>query len=114
MGRCATQTPHLNGSNRNAIYFTYTPEVERPRVYFGENKMERGSVFMTNRTQAIRLPKSMRLPDGVTSVDIVRRGRAWIIVPSNESWAEWFEGETVSDDFMAERDQPEAQERDAL
>lgn len=80
----------------------------------GEYKMERGSVFMTNRTQAIRLPKSMRLPDGVTSVDIVRRGRAWVIVPSNESWAEWFEGETVSDGFMAERDQPEAQEHDAL
>jgi antitoxin VapB len=77
-------------------------------------QVECGSVFMTNRTQAICLPKSMRLPDGVTSVDIVRRGRAWIIVPSNESWAEWFEGETVSDDFMVERGQPEAQEREAL
>jgi antitoxin VapB len=76
--------------------------------------MERGSVFMTNRTQAIRLPKSMRLPDGVTSDDIVRRGRAWIIVPSNESWAEWYEGETVSDDFIVERDQPKAQERETL
>ena len=114
MGRCAIQTPHLNGSNRNAIYFTYTPIRGQQTVYFGEYQMERGSVFMTNRTQAIRLPKSMRLPDGVTSVDIVRRGRAWVIVPSNESWAEWFEGETVSDDFMGERDQPEAQERDAL
>ena len=80
----------------------------------GEYKMERGSVFMTNRTQAIRLPKSMRLPDGVTSVDIVRRGRAWVIVPSNEGWAEWFEGETVSDDFMTEREQPDAQERETL
>jgi antitoxin VapB len=69
--------------------------------------MERGTVFMTNRTQAIRTPKSLRLPDGVISVDIVRRDRTWIIVPSNESWAECFEGETVSDDFMAERDQPE-------
>lgn len=56
----------------------------------------------------------MRLPDGVTSVDIVRRGRAWIIVPSNESWAEWFEGETVSDDFLTEREQPDAQERETL
>ncbi len=64
-------------------------------------QVERGSVFMTNRTQA------MRLPDGVTSVDIVRRGRALIIVPSNESWAEWFEGETVSDDYMDERGQPD-------
>ncbi len=67
-----------------------------------EYQMERGSVFMTKRTQSISLPNSMRLPDGVTSVDIVRRGRTWIIVPSNENWAEWFEGETVSDDFTAE------------
>lgn len=66
---------------------------------------------MTNRTQAIRLPKAMRLADGVTSVDIVRRGRALIIVPSNESWAEWFEGETVSDDHMDERGQPDNQDR---
>ena len=65
--------------------------------------MERGSVLMTDGTQTIRLP------DGLTSVDIVMRGRALIIVPSNESWAEWFEGETISDDFMAERDHPEAQ-----
>lgn len=61
-----------------------------------------------------RLPNSIRLPDRLTSVDIVRRGRAWIIVPSNESWAEWFECETVSDDFIGERDQAEAQERDTL
>ena len=80
----------------------------------GEYKMERGSVFMTNRTQAIRLPKSMRLPDGVTSVGIVRRGRALIIVPSNESWAEWFEGETVSGHLLTEREQADAQEREAL
>ena len=78
---------------------------------FGSNKVERISVFMTKLAQTIRLPNLMRRLDGVTSVDIVRRSRAWIIVPSSESCAKWFEGETASDDFMAERDQPEAQER---
>jgi antitoxin VapB len=66
--------------------------------------MERGSVFMTNGTQGVRFPKSMRLPDGVTNVDIQRSGSSWIITPSEHSWAAWFEGEGVSSDFMAEPD----------
>ncbi len=69
--------------------------------------MVRGSVFMTNGTQA------MRLPDGVTSVDIFRRGQSWLIGSSNANWTEWFEGETVSDDFLSARKQPDIQERDA-
>lgn len=69
---------------------------------------------MTNKTQAVRFPKSVRLPDGVTSVDIHRRGRSWIITPSDQSWAEWFEGERVSCDFMEEREQPADQDRAAL
>lgn len=77
-------------------------------------EMERGSVFMTNKTQAVRFPKSMRLPDGVTSVDIRRHGRSWVITPTGQSWEEWFDGEGVSDDFMSDRAQPEEQERDGL
>lgn len=76
--------------------------------------MERGSVFMTNKTQAVRFPKSVRLPSGVTSVDIERRGCSWIVTPSEQSWAAWFEGEGASRDFMEEREQPEVQERAAL
>lgn len=76
--------------------------------------MERGSVFMNNKTQAIRLPKSVRLPDGTKTVDIVRRGRAWVIVPSDQSWAQWFEDTEVSQDFFESRDQPDEQEREAF
>lgn len=76
--------------------------------------MDRGSVFMTNKTQAVRFPKSVRLPDGVTSVDIQRRGRSWVITPSEQSWAAWFDGEGVSHDFMSEREQPADQGRAAL
>lgn len=76
--------------------------------------MDRGSVFMTNKTQAVRLPKSVRLPEGVTSVDIVRLGRSWVITPSGESWKQWFEGQTASTDFMTEREQPPLQERASL
>lgn len=76
--------------------------------------MDRGSVFMTNKTQAVRLPKSVRLPEGVTSVDIVRLGRSWVITPSGESWKQWFEGQTASTDFMTEREQLPLQERASL
>lgn len=76
--------------------------------------MERGSVFTTNKTQAVRFPKSVRLPDGVTSVDIQRLGRSWVITPAEQSWAAWFDGEGVSLDFMTEHAQPAEQEHAAL
>jgi antitoxin VapB len=76
--------------------------------------MERGSVFMTNKTQAVRLPKSVRLPAGVTNVDVERVGRSWVITPSDHGWASWFEGDAVSDDFLDAREQPGTQERAAL
>ena len=76
--------------------------------------MERGSVFMNNKTQAIRLPKSLRLPDGTKTVDIVRRGRAWVMVPSDQSWAQWFEESEGSPDFREVRAQPAYREREAL
>ena len=43
-------------------------------------KMEQGAVFQSKRSQAIRLPKAVALPDKVTRVDIVR-----IITPAGES-----------------------------
>lgn len=69
---------------------------------------------MTNKTQAVRFPKPVRLPDGVTSVDTPRHGRSWVITPTGQSWVEWFDGAGVSDDFMSDRGQPAGQERDGL
>ncbi|MGY4659966.1 antitoxin VapB [Pseudomonas sp. NFPP07] len=76
--------------------------------------MEQGSVFKSNRSQAIRMPKAVALPDDVTRVDIVAVGRTRIITPAGEAWDSWFEGESVSADFMSERDQPAEQEREAF
>jgi len=74
--------------------------------------MEQGSVFLINRTQAVRLPKAVALPEDVKRVDIVAVGRARIIVPAGQSWDSWFEGEGVTDDFMSQREQPADQERE--
>ncbi|SEL11864.1 antitoxin VapB [Atopomonas hussainii] len=76
--------------------------------------MEQGAVFQNNRSQAVRLPKAVALPEGVKRVDVVAVGRTRIITPAGEAWDSWFEGEGVSADFMAEREQPEDQERDAF
>lgn len=74
--------------------------------------MEQGSVFQSNRSQAIRLPKAVALPEDVKRVDVVAIGRTRIISPVGESWDIWFDGEGVTADFMAEREQPADQERD--
>jgi antitoxin VapB len=68
--------------------------------------MEQGSVFQNNRSQAIRLPKAVALPDDVKRVDIVAVGRTRILAPAGESWDAWFDGRGVSPDFMTEREQP--------
>lgn len=76
--------------------------------------MARASVFKSNKSQAVRIPKPVALPDDVKKVDIVPLGRARLIAPAGEAWDSWFEGESVSDDFMSERDQPKDQERESL
>ncbi|HOY23888.1 MAG TPA: type II toxin-antitoxin system VapB family antitoxin [Cellvibrio sp.] len=76
--------------------------------------MERAGVFISNKTQAVRLPKAVALPETVKQVDIVALGRSRLIAPAGEAWDSWFEGEGVSADFMNERDQPEPQERESL
>lgn len=76
--------------------------------------MEQGAIFQSNRSQAIRLPKAVALPEDVKRVDVVAIGRVRIITPVGEAWDSWFDGPGVSDDFMAEREQPAEQEREAL
>jgi antitoxin VapB len=76
--------------------------------------MEQGAVFQSNRSQAIRLPKAVALPDDVKRVDIVAVGRTRIIAPAGEIWDSWFEGADATSDFMNERDQPASQEREAF
>ncbi|MDD0977385.1 type II toxin-antitoxin system VapB family antitoxin [Pseudomonas fontis] len=76
--------------------------------------MEQGAVFKSNRSQAIRLPKSVAMPEDVTRVDVVAVGRTRIISPAGESWDSWFEGDDVSPDFMASREQPADQEREGF
>ena len=72
------------------------------------------TVFLSNRSQAVRLPKAGALPEDVKKVEIIAIGRTRIITPAGESWDSWFDGENVSADFMDIRDQPAMQERESF
>ena len=72
------------------------------------------TVFLSNRSQAVRLPKAVALPEDVKKVEITAIGRTRIITPAGESWDSWFDGENVSADFMDIRDQPAMQERESF
>jgi antitoxin VapB len=76
--------------------------------------MENASVFKSNTSQAVRLPKRVALPESVKRADIISLGRARLIVPEGEGWDSWFDGEGATDDFMIQRNQPDDQERERL
>ena len=76
--------------------------------------MTQASVFKSNRSQAVRIPKALAFPDNITRVDVVPVGNGLLITPAGQSWDHWFDGESVSDDFMMQREQPADQEREGL
>ena len=77
--------------------------------------MANSTVFISNRSQAVRLPKAVAFPDDVHQVDILKIGRSRVIVPQGQRWDDLFlNGPRVSDDFLSKREQPAAEEREAF
>ena len=77
--------------------------------------MARSTVFVSNRSQAVRLPKAVAFPEGVHQVEVIRLGNSRLIIPVGRRWDEFFvNGPRVSEDFMSERGQPSAEEREPL
>jgi antitoxin VapB len=73
------------------------------------------TVFTSNRSQAVRLPKAVAFPDDVHKVDILKIGRSRVIVPQGRRWDDLFlSGPRASEDFLTEREQPVAEERKQL
>jgi antitoxin VapB len=70
-------------------------------------------LFMTNRSQAVRLPKELAFPPEVTEVEIIRQGSGLLIVPKGRSWDDYFNrGTRVGDDFMADWEPLKGEERE--
>ncbi len=77
--------------------------------------MSTGSVFVNNRTQAVRLPADTRFPDDVKQVNVRVVGKDRVLSPVDSSWDSFFlSEERVSDDFMEERASQEQSEREAF
>ncbi|MFY9656278.1 MAG: type II toxin-antitoxin system VapB family antitoxin [Methylocystis sp.] len=72
--------------------------------------MTSSTVFTSNRSQAVRLPKAVAFPGDVHQVDILKIGRSRVIAPQGKRWDDLFlTGPRVSDDFLVERKQPAAE-----
>jgi antitoxin VapB len=70
-------------------------------------------LFLSNRSQAVRIPADLRLPDSVKEVEVRACGQEQIIAPVGRSWDSFFqEGPAVSDDFLVERAGQEQAERE--
>ena len=77
--------------------------------------MALGSVFVNNRTQAVRLPAETRFPEGVKKVMVRVVGVDRVLSPVSNTWDSFFlSKERVTDDFITERASQEQTEREAM
>lgn len=76
--------------------------------------MVQTTVFKSNKSQAVRLPKPVALPENVKNVDVIAIGNKRIITPAGQAWDDWFDEPAVTEDCLAERGQPLAQERESF
>ena len=77
--------------------------------------MNVGTVFVNNRTQAVRLPVDSRFPEGVKKVIVRIIGKDRVLSPVENTWDSFFLSEDgVTDDFMRERASQEQSERESF
>ena len=73
--------------------------------------MIRTTLFQTNRSQAVRLPKDVAFPANVREVTILRDGIRRIVVPANAVWDDFFDAPGID---LGEREQPPVQSRESF
>jgi len=73
--------------------------------------MTRTSLFQSNSSQAVRLPKDVAFPEGVREVAILRDGARRVIVPANAVWDDFFATPGID---LPDRDQPLTEQRESL
>lgn len=73
--------------------------------------MTETSIFQSNKTQAVRLPKDVAFPSDVKRVAILKDGKRRVIVPVDAAWDDFFEGPSVD---LGTRVQPVMDQRDAF
>jgi antitoxin VapB len=77
--------------------------------------MSSSTVFINNRSQAVRLPADMRLPAFVKRVSVRARGLERIITPIENTWDSFFlDSLAVPEDFLPTRASQAQSDREAL
>ena len=73
--------------------------------------MTRTTLFLSNKSQAVRLPKDVAFPPGVREVAILRDGVRRVIVPADAVWDDFFAAPGIE---LGGREQPAQQERESF
>ncbi len=77
--------------------------------------MARSTVFTTNRSQAVRLPKDVAFPADVHQVEIRKLGDSRVVTPVGKRWTDLFrDGPRLPADFPETRDPLALEEREAF
>lgn len=79
------------------------------RIYGIGQTMTKTTLFQSNRTQAVRLPKDVAFPESVRAVTILKDGKRRVIVPADAVWDDFFDAPGID---LGERDQPQTQTRE--
>lgn len=75
--------------------------------------MDTAKLFKNGRSQAVRLPKEYRFPG--SQVYLRKVGKGVLLMPEEGSWDSLIESVSLfSDDFLEERDQGVAEQREGL
>lgn len=74
---------------------------------------KRASVFKSNRSQAVRLPKDLAFPDGVKQVYVRRDGTSLVLTPVDDFWDRFFD-EGPEPGYPERFPQGEYEERESL
>lgn len=48
------------------------------------------TIFKSNRSQAVRLPKAVAFPDDVKEVRVIKEGKGLLLIPKDALWDDFF------------------------
>mgnify|MGYP000527463571 CR=1 FL=1 len=76
--------------------------------------MVQTTIFNSSKSQAVRLPQAVAMPEDVKEVDVVAVRNTRIITPAGRLWDEWFDSAGPAEGCTMMRGQPEHQRRAAF
>lgn len=49
----------------------------------------KATIFTSNRSQAVRLPKAVAFPENVKELRVIKEGRGLLLVPADAVWSDF-------------------------